>query len=622
MEGRQAQTLFFGKYRLDTHKRLLFKEDGAAVPLMPKSYATLEYLVSNAGRTVTKDELMEAVWGETAVEENNLNQCISAIRKSLEEKRGENRFIATIPGTGYEFVSEVTSTDPVPLKSAAASEKESRGIFLSTPARRLILILISASLITAALVLSAKYNAVGSPGVKVPPASLAILPFKSLDENNSDEALELGMTDALISRLRQGLDLPVSPLSSVRRFRSAQTDPLAAGKELGVDTVLDGSVQTTADRIRVSVRLIRTDDGEQMWFASFDEDLGDIFAVQDSIAERVAAALEKRLKPDRKPRAPQNPEAYQQYLKGRYVSFRLTLPNVLKAIEYFERSISIDPGFVPAYAGLTDAYRGLVLTSDYPPRETMEKALSSAERAVELDPGSSEAQSSLAFIKFWYLWDWEGAELHLKKAVDADSSNVLAHAYYAHFLSNMGRHSEALAEIRRAKDLDPRNPLVNSIEGQIQFHTGELRIAAEHLKETIDLEGDMFLACLVMAKVRDEQGDHLKAAEYAKRAYELSGGNAESLARRGFALAKAGRWEEAAKIRKELEEMKNRKYVPPYALAIADLGLGDRQKALSDLEKAFEEKNAQMVFLKVEPKWGELRSEPRFRELLKKMRLE
>ncbi|MCO6510430.1 MAG: winged helix-turn-helix domain-containing protein [Aridibacter famidurans] len=588
---------------------------------MPKAYATLEYLVINAGKEITKSELMEAVWSDTAVEENNLNQCISAVRKALGEKRGENRFIATIPGVGYEFVSEVSSEGLTSLQAGPSvpGPDAAPRRFIS-PARLLIAVAAVSAAFAAVFLASGYYS--GDSEVAKPPASLAILPFRALDSSRSDEALELGMTDALISRLRSGLDLPVQSFSAVRKYRSADVEAASAGKELGVDAVLDGSVQTTSDRVRVSVRLVRSDNGEQIWFGKFDEDLGDIFAVQDSIAERVAAALERRLKPGNRTRALQDPEAYRQYLRGRYLNFRLNLPNALKSIEYYEKAIEIDPGFAPAYAGLADAYRSLVLTGDYPPRETMDKALAAAEKAVELDPGSSEALASLAFVKFWYLWDWEGAELHFKKALDADGTNVLAHAFYAHFLSNMARHSEALAEIRRAKDIDPRNPLVNSIEGQILFYAGDPGSAKERLEETIGLEGNVFLAYLVMAKTLDETGDHSGASEFARKAYDLSGGNGEALGNTIYALAKAGKRREAEDARDELTGLARKKYIPPYVLAIADLGFGERQKALAELEKAFEEKNLQMVFLKVDPKFKDLRNEPRFVGLLKRMRLE
>ncbi|QQS39953.1 MAG: winged helix-turn-helix domain-containing protein [Acidobacteriota bacterium] len=621
METPQTVRYRFGSYVLDTQKRLLFEGPGNAVPLMPKAYATLEYLVINAGKEITKSKLMEAVWGDTVVEENNLNQCISAVRKALGEKRGENRFIATIPGVGYEFVSEVTLEVPSPAQSGRSDPGSGTARRRSISPARLLVAVAALSVLVAAVFFASVYYG-GESAVAKPPASLAILPFRSLDTSRTDEALELGMTDALISRLRSGLDLPVQSFSSVRKYRSADVEAAAAGRELGVDAVLDGSVLSTEERVRVSVRLVRSDNGKQIWFGKFDEDLGDIFAVQDSIAERVAAALERRLKPGNRARALQDPEAYRQYLRGRYLNFRPTLPNALKSIEYYEKAIEIDPGFVPAYAGLADAYRSLVLTGDYPPRETMDRALAAAEKAVELDPGSSEAQSSLGFVKFWYLWDWEDAELHFKKALDADGTNVLGRAFYAHFLSNMGRHSEALAEIRRAKDIDPRNPLVNSIEGQILFYAGDLRLAKEQIEETIGLEGNVFLGYLVMAKTLDEMGDHSGAAGYSRKAYDLSGGNAEALGRAVYALAKAGKRREAEAARKELRDLSRSKYVPPFVLAIADMGFGDRQKAMADLEKAYEEKNLQLVFLKVDPKFKDLHNEPRFVELLRRMRLE
>ena len=289
--------------------------------------------------------------------------------------------------------------------------------------------------------------------------SLAVLPFKPLVADNRDEAFEMGITDTLIRKL-SGDKLAVRPLASVRRFASPEQNAAEAGRQLGVAAVLDGAIMVVGDRVRVSAELIRVSDERRLWNGQFDEQLTDIFAMQDSISERVASALRVPLADHSRKPYTDNVEAYQLYMKGDLHTKRLILPELQKGITYYEQAIAADPGYALAYVGLANAYRAMVLTNDFSPNEMMPKAQQAAAKAVEIDPGLAEAWMALANSDFWYDWNWKAAEEHFRRGLELDQRSPLTHALYAHLLSNTGRHEEAINEIKRALELDPPNPLL------------------------------------------------------------------------------------------------------------------------------------------------------------------
>lgn len=615
-------TYAFENFRLDTKKRLLIGPNNEPVPLMPKAFDILLYLLANASRVVEKDELMSAIWPDTAVEENNLTQNISSIRKALGERPNENRFIATVPGRGYKFVADIEETGVGEVGTGV--EAEERGVagrsehFRFGINRRVVVIGASILLLSAV-----SYVAFALWQSRVAPAqnlsSIAVLPFKPIALDKRDESLEMGMADTLILKLSGVETLKVKPFAAVRKFAAPDQDALAAGKELGVEAVLDGNLQTADDRIRATVRLIRVADGEQMWSGQFDEKFTDIFALQDSIARRVASQLSVTLGRRGTKNYTQSVEAYQLYMRGNLHARRLIKPEILKAIGYYHQAIETDPTFALAYIELANAHRALVLTGDESPLEQMPKAKTAALKAVELDPELAEAWTSLAISDFWYDWDWRMAETHHRKALELAPSNPQARMFYAHLLSNIGRHDEAVSEIRRAREIDPASLITNAIEGQILFFAGQPAAAEEALDRTIDLDPKFWLAHLFMVRVYLATDRVDQAIAAAEKASELSGGNAEATATIAYCMARAGRNAEAARILDQLLERSKTRYVPRYAIAQVYLALGDNGSAIEELEKAFEGREALMVFLKLEPKWDPLRGDPRFAAIIKRM---
>ncbi len=651
----QPPIYLFGGFRVDSAKRLLLRGADEIIPLTPKIFDTLLYFVENGGKIIGKDELMREIWTDTIVEENNLNKNISVLRRVLGEKPGEHRFIVTVPGHGYKFVAEVTtedqkeskeeseisapsavadglntaelqtSNDKLPIETRSEIENPKSAADQSqkpkTEKQKGKIYAFAALILLMAVSAAFYFWQTPPPLVSSPIKTIAVLPFKSLGTENRNAALELGIADTLISKLG-GEEIIVRPLGSVSRYAALDQDSLSAGRELDVETVLDGTIQTADNRVRISARLFRTSDGKQLWAAQFDEKFTDIFAVQDSISEQVGAALKIRLAGGRKKHYTENVEAYQLYMKGRFYLLRAIKSDTETSISYFQQAIDADPNYALAYAGLADAYRGSVVGSDMPPDEFFPKAKAAAHKAVELDETLAEAHANLGHIMFWYDWDWNAAEIQHKRALELDPNSADALQFYAHLLSNTGRHAEALAKIKRAREIDPLNLRINALEGLFLLHAGQTAEAIARLQKTLELNPNYRLANMFAARAYIEKGMYAEAFAATRKAQENFANSSESTAFGTFALARSGNLAEARAALDELLKFSNDHYVPPYNFALIYNALGESEKALDYLEKSFAEKDVLMVFLKVEPKWNNLRGEPRFIELIRRMNFE
>ena len=603
----------FGTFRLDVAERLLSRE-GERVPLSEKAFDTLCVLVRRGNHLVRKDELLNEVWPDAIVEENNLDKNISLLRQVLGERTGQGKFIETVRGHGFRFVPEVRQieedeTGKLPSKEAATvggslllrelpaeasnlsvTEPKSTNITLEPGTRTLrtrFLLIATVALIVASVVGMYFWQ---RSSLNTTTKTIAVLPFKSLVAQERDEALELGMADALISKLSEAEEITVRPLSAVRRYDSPDQDSITAGRQLNVEAVLDGSLQTSGDRIRVIARLVRVSDGKQLWASQLEEKFTDIFRVQDSISERVATALKIRLTNKENRRYTDNVEAYQFFLKGRFHALKLTRAETDKAVAYFQQAIALDRNYALPHLGIAGAYLPMALTSGHPSSEVVPKAKEATLRAVEIDPGNSEGYVILGLISFWYEWDWQAAEKHYQRALDLDPKSADAHYAYAHLFSNSGRHDRALAEIKLARELDPLSLRTSAEEGQIFFFAKDYDNALDRLQKTIDLDSNFWLSHLFISRVYTEKGMHSEALAEAQKAAELSG-NSQSHAYRAYALAKWGKLSEARVVLNELLKSSTETYVPPYNIALAYNAVGERERALDYLERGFSERD-------------------------------
>ncbi len=650
MDESQTSIYAFGEFRLDAAKRLLLKADDEIVPLMPKAFDTLLYLVRNSGKIIEKEELMREIWADSFVEENNLSQNISILRKTLGERRGEHRFIATVPGRGFKFVAEVREIQDSKFKIQDSDETpDETEIFEAeaekpnsdfekvqegesetgsqTPAIKnqnrkwmVVLVVLGVFALGAAGFFLWREN---QKAASEPIRSIAVLPFKPLVAENRDEALEMGMADTLIARLDNNREFTVRPLSSVRKFNDLEQDALQAGRQLGVESVLEGNIQRWGDKIRVNVRLLAVASGESLYSGTFDEKFTDIFVVQDAISEKVAEALKIHLggnkRNGKEKRDTENIEAYRFYLQGRYHALKLTPPEIRKGIAFYQRAIDADPLYATAYAGMADAYRTLPITSDVAPDEAFPKAKAAAQKALEIDDQSAEAYIVLGWIESWYEWNWNESENYLKKALQIKPGSSEAHRAYAHLLSQIGRHDEAVEEIKKAREADPLSLIINALEGQFLFYAGREPEAIERLNKTLEIEPNFWVAHINLAKIYINQKRFDEAIKEARIADELSGGNSETLSLLGYAQAQSGQTGEARSTLEKLKSAATAQYSPDYNIALIHNGLGEREEALNSLEKAFQSRDVRLTLLKIDPKWNDLRGDPRFVELMRRM---
>jgi DNA-binding winged helix-turn-helix (wHTH) protein/TolB-like protein/Flp pilus assembly protein TadD len=655
----------FSDFRLDVSERLLLHKN-ERIHLSDKAFEILCMLVRRSGHLVGKAEILAEVWADTIVEDNNLDKNVSRLRKAL----GNENFIETVRGHGYRFVVEVkkietgaslqkleiTSSNTnftakkTPSQGEYRIERAGNVVALAdwrnesseiekaapedlpvvepakeiTPSRRNKFLPVGA-IVFALLLLAFGFFAFKRFGaettiVDAPVKTLAVLPFKPLAAENRNEALELGMTDTLINKLSSnGGEIIVRPLGSVRKFNSLEQDSLAAGRELGVDSVLEGTIQMAGERIRITARLVRTNDGKQLWTGQFDEKFNDIFAVQDSISERVAAALKIRLAGREKKRYTENIEAYQLYLKGRFHALKLKRAEILKAISFYQEAIKIDPGYALAYVGLADANRAMALTGEMSPIEFFPQAKAAAQMAIELDDELAEAHSALGFIIFWYDHDWNEAEKQYKRALELNPNSAESHQAYAQLFFVTERQTEGLAAARRARELDPLNLRIGSLEAQFLIFAGQTDEALLRLEKIFELDPNFWFAHYYASSAYIAKGMYGEAIAEARKAREFSDGNAYPISFLGYALAKSGKQSEARAELEALLKLSTERYVPPDHIAMIYNGLGETDKTLEWLDRCYRERNPRMVFLKVEPKWNNLRNEPRFIDLLRRM---
>jgi len=453
--------------------------------------------------------------------------------------------------------------------------------------------------------------------------SIAVLPFKPLVEQSRDEALELGMADTLIARLSNIREISVRPVSAVRKYAGLEQDALAAGREQKVDAVLEGNLQRSGENLRVTVRLIQVHDESALWAGQFDEKFTNIFAVQDSISERVAGMLSLTLTGQEKERLKkqhtENTEAYELYLKGRYHVNRLTDDGFLKGLEYFQQAIGKDPNFALAHAGLAGSYNALGGFNVRPPKEVYPKARSAALTALNLDPLLTQAHTELATVNLTFDWDWAGAEREFKRAIELNPSDSDAHYYYSYYSAFLGQFDNAIAEMRKAQELDPVSLVKLAGLAQVLLIARRYDEGLEQCRKALEMDPDLGFAHWLLGLAYMYKGSYEPAILALQKSIPLSGDSPDEAASLAQAYALSGRRTEARKILEVWKEQAKSKYVSPGTIAVLCFLLGDKDQAFVLLEKAYAERDNMVVLLKVEPMFDPLRSDPRFTNLLRRV---
>ena len=580
---------------------------------------TLEWLVSKALR---KDR---AARYQTATE---LLADLKELRRRLEFEAEQERSIAPDPNTaspGAEIrdppLSGTAQQTIVPTADTATSATGSSAEYLVTEIRKhKYVALVALAVVIAAVVVGLYVYSTRSGGTVID--SLAVLPLVNVGADPETEYLSDGITESVINDLSRLGTLRLTARSTVFRYKGKEIDPQRIGQELGVDAVLTGKLIQRGDSVALQADLVKVADGSQLWGQQYNRKLTDLVGLQNEIARDVSQKLRARLSgADERKLAKKytaNPEAYRLYLKGRYHFLKTTRSEIQTGISYLQQAIMMDPSYALAYVGLADAYRSLSVPGELPSAEIL-KGKAAAQKAVELDDSLAEAHAVLGFTIFWYDWDWNAAENQYKRALelDPDSSDTLI--FYAHLLSNTGRHAEALPMARRANELDPLNLRNGALEGQFLIFAGRADEALVRLQKTSELDLNYWLPHLFAASAYTEKGMFTEAVSEARRARELYPTSSRAVAYLGYALAKAGRRAEAHTELEGLLKSSTERYIPPYNIAMIHNGLGARDQTLAWLERGFELRDPRMNQLKVEQKWNNLRSDPLFQDLMKRV---
>lgn len=622
-------TLFeFGPFQADTVRRLLFRE-GQQIPVTSKAFDTLEVLIRNRDRVLDKDELLKTIWPNSFVEEANLAQNVSALRKAFGEAPGEHRYIATVPGRGYRFVGSIRA--PAHVETELVLERHTEMaleevVEADVPAA---MPQTSTRTMTWALLVSVvALLAVGAWALRVyairatsKPRSLAILPFRQLTAAEGDDYLGLGLADAVTARLSNLSQLIVRPTSSVLKYAGPTVDARSAGHDLGVEALLDGSVQQAGDRIRLTVQLISVNDGRILWAGTFDESSAGLFTLEDSISERVAQTLALQLAGEEKQELArhytENAGAYRDYLKGRYSEFRFTSQGLNQAIEYFNRAIALDPGYALAYAGLADAYS---TASDWvlPPREALPQAEAAARKALSFDDRLAEAHGSLAHA-LMHEWKLTPSGIEFQRALSLNPHDTSIYYAYSEYLSALGREDEAVAELNKALEIDPGSTEILSMIAWPLFLKGDYKGELDAAYRTMKTDPEFWLGHMEAGSALVSMGRFPEAIAELVKARALNPDSTLNLSTLGVTLAHSGKRTEAVQVLDDLKQMSAKQYVSPVDIASVYAALGEREEAFKWLEMAWNDRSEMLLFLRMYPPLASLRDDRRFRDLAQRV---
>lgn len=635
MNNQLKRRFSFAEFQVDPTKRQLLRE-GKPVNIKSKTFDLLLMLVENNGRVVGKDELMNTIWQGQFVEEGNLTVQMSALRKVLGETKTENRFLVTVPGKGYRFVADVSEQDEDETEIIIANRTTSHVVVdeeikvegrqrkIYSPLRIAMATLVLILLAVCGAIL---YRYLSKPTLIITSTkidSIAVLPFKPLVSNERDEALEMGITETLITRLSNLKQLSVRPMNAVKKYNNQEQEASAIGKDLKVEAVLDGSIQKTNDRIRVTVRLLSVSDNQTFWTEQFDEKFTDIFTVQDRIASRVAESMKVVLTNSEQQllakRYTENSESYRAYLRGRYHWNKRTPEGLQKGIEDFRQAIDLDPLFALAYTGLADSYILQSLYGAKPATDVMPKARAAANKALEIDSQLAEAHASLALVKFLFDYDWIAAENGFKQALELKPNYATAQQWYGNYLTMAGRHEEAIAALQRASELDPLSLSINTDVALVYYFARKHDDAIKQLEKTLELDKSYFNAHLHLGlNYAQEKKFENAIAEFEIVKKETA--SEQGIAELAWIYALSGQRDKAKELLKEIEANAQNKQISLAALAGVYAALGNKEKAFGLLHKAHKARDGFLVSIKVDPMFDSLRDDSRYQELLRQMNL-
>ena len=629
----------------------LLSHDGQPVHLPKRPFEVLLFLVESRDRFVSRAELLDRFWDGKDVYDDALRKCVGAIRKALEEQPDRPRFIETRWGVGYRYIGPLQE-QIVPSETTVTEIEKTRGVTIvfedeethddqpvvqtvAAPSQNLslserkayrktfALAAMVLAILGASVALIASRWRKGNDAPKPLIHSIAVLPLKNLTGNPANDYLSDGVTETLITTLSGSGDLKVISRGSAFSLRDKNLDPQEAGRVLKVAALLEGSLRQNGDKVRVNIRLVSTADGEVLWANDTnDRAITDIFRIQDEIARSVIARLGLKTGDDSSRQLARrhtgNVGAYQNYLKGRYSLNKRNSEAILKAIDYFQRAIELDPKYALAYAGLAEAYDKAYFFIELPPQETIAKEKAAATKALQLDDSLAEAHVAMATV-YANTWDLENAAREEERAIEIDPLNVEAHHNYAYRLIDLCKPDQAVAEIKRAHELDPLNIVMNIDVGEILLFARRTDEAITALRHAIEMDPARANAHWDLGNAYEAKGMYAESVAEHLEEFRLKGETPETIGELRKAFESAGIkgfW------RQRLAQLKARPgYLEPFLLVSIYLSLDDKDQVFAWLEKAYRDRNPNMVGLKSSPRHDILRSDPRYADLLRRVGL-
>jgi TolB-like protein/tetratricopeptide (TPR) repeat protein/DNA-binding winged helix-turn-helix (wHTH) protein len=629
---RNTRRFQFGLFELDLRAGELRKQ-GIRIKLQEKPLHLLLLLLERAGRTATREELRNGLWpADTFVDfDANLKTTLNKLRQALGDSAENPIFIETIPRHGYRFLAPVTRVFDDSVSGSAGSAAVSETVQVPSAAPKTTAehwrwgvagALAMIAIATAIYGLRFRPAPAAASGAK--PIVLLVLPFDNLSGDATQEFFSDGLTDEMITLLggHSPRGLAVIARTSAMRYKGTREPLPQLARELGgVDYVLEGSVRRSGKQVGINAQLFRTGDQTSLWTETYESELTDILTIQKDVAGRIAQSLLLRLVPSPAANGATavDPKAYDEYLMGRYEANHRTAEGLTKSFVYYQRAIRDDPGYAPAYAGMADSYLLSAGWLTLKPSQAYPKAKEAALRALQLDANLAEAHATLAEVEHEYNWKWSDAEREFRRAIELNPNSAMAHKSYAEFLMHGGRNAEAIVEIEKAKDLDPLSLAVSSLAGFVYFYAGDYDRAVQECEKILQLDPNFapahyFLGATLLQKKRYDE-----AIQQFQAAHDLTQGGSLMTAGLARAYAVAGRRPQAEWALAELKKNAGRSYVSPYGLAQVYAELGDKDRALTILERAADEHAFEMIFLNIDRSFHGLHGQPRFQALIKRI---
>jgi len=646
----------FGIYQVDVRTSELWKQ-GRKVKLQEQPCRILAILLEQRGEVVTREELRKRLWSDdTFVDfDHSLNTAIMRLREALSDSSDNPRFIETLPRHGYRFIAPIEELDgsepekATEVRSSATTES-SLQVPESGPAMQFSagqakphlrprpipprLAFVIGGLLTILIIVLIGVRLLlvrrGS-GAYLQPSqikSLVVLPFENLSGDKDQQYFTDGMTDELIAHLAKIRSLRVISRTSSMEYKDTHKTLSQIARDLNVDAVVEGTVLRSGNQVRITAELVQVATDRHLWAETYESQLGDVLGLQSQVASAIVNEIRVNLSPEEQQRLASartvTGESYENYLKGRYYWNKRSQEGLTKAIEYFQLAIEKDPNYALAYAGLADCYSiiGSAIVGTVPSQDVAPKAKAAAVKALQLDDTLAEAQTSLATVRFNYDWDWAGAASGFQRSIALNPSYATAYQRYSLYLMAMGRTNESLVQMTRARELDPLSISMNFSLGWRLYMARKYDQAIEQLQNTLEMDPNFALPRMVLGQAYEQKNAYPQALSELQKAVGISHDSPQMLGALGHAYGASGNRSEAERVLAKLMEQSKKQYVSPFYVAIVYVGLGENDKAVDWLERAYADRSNAIVFSKVNPQLDRLRSTPRFQSLLHRLALQ